>query len=190
MFTCMNSIQTPGPWDLDPAPVRIPVVKSPRRYWLLKSEPDVFSFDDLLAARGKRTGWDGVRNYQARNFMRDDMGVGDGVLYYHSRAKTPSIVGLARITKAGHADPTQFEKGCKGYDAGSDPSNPRWFQVTIQGVTSLPSPLSLGELKEEKSLASMALVQRGQRLSVQPVTLKEWRRVLQLGGVKGDPTCP
>lgn len=163
-------------------------MKQLRRFWLLKSEPDVFSFEDLLAARGRRTGWDGVRNYQARNFMRDDMAVGDGVLYYHSRSKTPSIVGLARITKAGHADPTQFEEGCKGFDGGSDPKDPRWFQVTIQGVQALPKPLSLGDLKEEASLAAMALVQRGQRLSVQPVAAKEWRRVLQMGGVKGDPT--
>ncbi|MDE0905554.1 MAG: EVE domain-containing protein [Planctomycetota bacterium] len=159
-----------------------------RRYWLLKSEPDVFSFEDLLASRGKRTGWDGVRNYQARNFMRDDMQVGDGVLYYHSRSKTPSIVGLARVTRGGHPDPTQFEEGAKGFDGSSDPKDPRWFQVTIQGVEVLPQPLSLGDLKEEKSLADMALVQRGQRLSVQPVGAKEWRRVLQLGGIKGDPT--
>ncbi|MAE47367.1 MAG: EVE domain-containing protein [Planctomycetes bacterium] len=163
---------------------------SPRRFWLFKSEPGVFSFEDLLRARGKRTGWDGVRNYQARNLLRDDIAVGDGVLYYHSGGKAPSIVGLAKVTRAGHPDPTQFEEGSKGYDAGSDPKDPRWVQVTIQGVQALSKPLSLGDLKQERGLAGMALVQRGQRLSVQPVSVKEWRRVLQLGGVADDPTGP
>lgn len=159
-----------------------------RRYWLLKSEPDVFSIDDLLAAPKRRTGWDGVRNYQARNFMRDDFQVGDGVLYYHSRAKVPGVVGLARVVEGGHPDPTQFEPGHKYEDKGSDPDDPRWIQVTIEGVLKLPEVVSLEALKAQEGLEDMAVVQRGQRLSVQPVTAQEWRLVLRMAGIRPDPT--
>lgn len=159
-----------------------------RRYWLMKSEPDVFSFDDLLAAPRRRTGWDGVRNYQARNMMRDDFQVGDGVLYYHSRTKVPGVVGLARVVEGGHPDPTQFEVGHKYADPGSDPDDPRWFQVTIEGVEAFEEVVSLETLKATAGLEAMAVVQKGQRLSVQPVTAAEWRTVLRLGGVRKDPT--
>lgn len=154
-----------------------------RRYWLLKSEPDVFSFDDLLAAKGRRTGWDGVRNYRARNFLRDELKVGDGVLFYHSNAKPPGVAGVAEVVREGYPDPTQFDPADPHFDPKSDPDAPRWFQVDVRAVTPLERPVSLEDLKANPKLAGMAVVQRGQRLSVQPVTAAEWRDVLRMGGV-------
>ena len=138
------------------------------RYWLLKSDPETFSFDDLLASRGKRTNWDGVRNYQARNFMRDEMGKGDRVLFYHSRGKAPAVVGLAEVVR----------------EAYPEPSDPTWVQVDVRAGRRLREPLTLTEIKKNPRLASMALVQRGQRLSVQPVQEKEWREILRMAGMK------
>ncbi|MDA1265914.1 MAG: EVE domain-containing protein [Planctomycetota bacterium] len=156
-----------------------------RRYWLLKSEPDVFSIDHLLKAKGKRTCWDGVRNYTARNFMRDDMQVGDGVLYYHSNAKPPGIAGVAKVVKEGYPDPTQFDPKDSHFDPKSKPEDPRWMMVDIQGVAASPSFVPLDDLKANAKLEAMAVVQRGQRLSVQPVTPAEWREVLRMSGLKG-----
>lgn len=151
-------------------------------YWLMKSEPDVFSFDDLCSARGKRTCWDGVRNYQARNFLRDAMKKGDGVLFYHSSTKPAGVAGLAEVVKAGYPDPTQFDAHDAHHDPDSDPADPRWFMVDIRATKKLPTFVTLDALKANRKLARMAVIQRGQRLSVQPVTAAEWNEVKRMGG--------
>lgn len=154
-----------------------------RRYWLLKSEPDVFSFADLMASKGRRTMWDGVRNYQARNFMRDEMAVGDGVLFYHSNAKPPGVAGLAEIASEAYPDPTQFDPKDSHHDPKSDPEDPRWLLVDVVGVEELPEFVPLEALKADPALDEMVVTQRGSRLSVQPVTRSEWLRVRKLGGL-------
>ena len=154
-----------------------------RRYWLLKSEPHAFSFDDLLSAEGRRTAWDGVRNYTARNTLRDDMKVGDGVLFYHSNTKPPGIAGVAKVVREGYPDPTQFDPDDAHYDPKASKDDPRWMMVDIQAVRALARYVELDELRAAPGLANMALVQRGQRLSVQPVRAAEWRQVLKLGGL-------
>jgi predicted RNA-binding protein with PUA-like domain len=154
-------------------------------YWLFKSEPGTFSWDDLLASPRRRTFWDGVRNYQARNLLRDEMKKGDGVLFYHSSTAIPAVVGVASIVKAGSPDPTQFDGRSKYHDPKSTPEEPRWFGVEIQARRALPEPVPLARLRETRGLESMKLLQRGMRLSVQPVTRKEWEIVLRLGGL--DP---
>ncbi len=156
-----------------------------KRYWLMKSEPDVFSFEDLWKAKKRTTLWDGVRNYQARNLMRDEMQVGDGVLYYHSNAKPPGIAGLAEVASEPYPDPTQFDPKDAHYDPKSDPDDPRWWLVDVRAVEKLPRFLSLDELKATASLGEMGVVRRGNRLSVQPVSAKEWRAVVALAGRKG-----
>lgn len=152
-----------------------------RRYWLLKSEPDVFSFDDLWSAGGRRTLWDGVRNYKARNFLRDDLAKGDGVLYYHSNADPPGVAGVAEVARTGYPDPTQFDPGDDHYDPKADPDDPRWFAVDVRAVRRLAF-VPLADLKANPKLRGMAVCQRGQRLSVQPVTPAEWAEVLRMGG--------
>jgi len=154
-----------------------------RRYWLMKSEPDVFSWDHLWRSKGRRTCWDGVRNYQARNFMRDEMKKGDLVLFYHSNAKPPGVAGVAEVVKEGYPDPTQFDPKDGHYDAKSDPENPRWFMVDIRAKAVLPEFVAMDAMKANTKLADMAVVQRGQRLSVQPVKPAEWREVLRMGGL-------
>lgn len=152
-----------------------------RRFWLLKTEPDTFSWDDLNQSPDRTTCWDGVRNYQARNFMRDDMSVGDGVLFYHSSCEIPAIVGIARITRTAYPDHTAFDPADPHFDPGSDPAAPRWMMVDVQAVAPLGRALTLEILRGEPSLAGMALLRKGQRLSVQPVTAGEWETVLRLG---------
>lgn len=154
------------------------------RYWLLKSEPAVFSFDDLWKAKQRSTPWDGVRNYQARNFLRDAMSPGDGVLYYHSNADPPGIAGIARIASAAYPDPTQFDPADAHYDPRSAPDDPRWWLVDVQAVERLPRFLSRQDLQGVPALAQMVVLQRGSRLSVQPVTAAEWRAVRRLAGLK------
>lgn len=156
-----------------------------RRYWLLKSEPHVFSFEHLWKAKGRRTCWDGVRNYTARNFMRDEMKVGDGVLYYHSNATPPGVAGVAQVVREGYPDHTQFDPNDGHFDPKADPDAPRWMMVDIKGIKKAASFVPLEELKANPKLAEMAVVQRGQRLSVQPVTAAEWREVLRMAGLKG-----
>ena len=150
-----------------------------RRYWLMKSEPDAYSIDDL--ERDGQTYWDGVRNYQARNFMRDDMCIGDGVLYCHSNCKPPGVVGLARIVREGYPDHTAFDPGDKHYDPKSDPSNPRWFMVDIEFVAGFDEIVPLEALKAEPGLEEMVVTKRS-RLSVQPVTAGEFEVVRKMGG--------
>ncbi|HIF40246.1 MAG TPA: EVE domain-containing protein [Planctomycetes bacterium] len=153
-----------------------------RRYWLLKSEPGAFSFEDLLASPKKTTLWDGVRNYQARNMLRDDLQPGDGVLFYHSNAKPPGVAGVAEVVRAGYPDPTQFDPADGHFDPKSDPETPRWFVVDVRACGAFAELLPLETLKGASKLKDMALLQRGQRLSVQPVSSAEWREVLCLGG--------
>ncbi|MCE1228905.1 MAG: EVE domain-containing protein [Firmicutes bacterium] len=142
------------------------------RYWLMKTEPTSYSIDDL--AREGATSWTGVRNYQARNFMRDDMKVGDGVLFYHSSCPEPGIVGLAEVSDAAHPDPTQFDARSKYFDPASRPDAPRWVNVEIKLVRRTRL-LPLEELRAYPELAAMPLLQRGNRLSITPVTAAEWR---------------
>ena len=149
------------------------------RYWLMKSEPDEFSIDDLV--RDKSTPWFGVRNYQARNFMRDQMKVGDGVLFYHSSCEVPGIYGIARVASKPHPDLTQFDRKSPYYDAKSKRDDPRWMlvDVTLRRKTRV---LPLTEMRETPALATMRVLQRGNRLSITPVAPHEWRFILELLG--------
>jgi predicted RNA-binding protein with PUA-like domain len=156
-----------------------PRARGERRYWLVKSEPDVFSFDDLMKAPKKTTGWDGVRNFAARNFLRDGMKRGDLVFFYHSMGKPQAIAGICEVVREGYPDPTAFDRKHPGHDAGSDPKNPAWFAVDLRAVEPLPRPVTLAEIKARPELAEMALVRIG-RLSVTPVTPAEWETVLAM----------
>ncbi len=151
-----------------------------KQYWLMKSEPDVYSIEDL--ERDGSTCWEGVRNYRARNNMRA-MKVGDGVLYYHSNAKPPGVVGIARVCKEAYPDHFAFDKKSKYFDAKSDPENPRWFMVDVEFVSKVDEPLGLPEIKADPELADMELVRYG-RLSVQSVKPEEFRYVKKLAGLK------
>lgn len=151
-------------------------------FWLMKSEPDVFSIDDL--ERDGTTGWEGVRNYQARNFMRDQMAVGDLVLYYHSNAEPSGLAGLAKVAGPAIADPTQFDKKSEYYDAASKKDDPTWKMVTVAFVEKFPRVVSLAELKAQKALEGMGVLQKGQRLSVMPVSKAHVAVVLKLAKAK------
>ena len=142
------------------------------QYWLMKSEPDVFSIDDL--AQKKVTLWDGVRNYQARNFMMNDMKVDDVVLFYHSNAEPPGLAGLAKISRLAQPDPSQFNKKSEYYDPSATEQKPRWFCVEVAFVKKFKNLISLEELRSTKPLQSMLVLKKGQRLSIQPVTKAEF----------------
>lgn len=144
----------------------------------MKSEPDVFSIDDL--ARVGTEPWSGVRNYQARNFMRDGMRVGDGVLFYHSSCAEPGVVGIATVATAAYPDPTQFERKSDYFDAKSTRETPRWLMVDVAFKRKLKRVLGLAELKQQAALEDFALLQRGNRLSVMPVSRTQWLHVLSL----------
>ncbi len=168
------------------APSSIPFPRAPgqKLYWLVKTEPDVFSFTDLMNAPSRTTHWDGIRNYTARNYLRDQMKAGDGVLVYHSNAEPPAIAGLAEVAREAYPDHTQFDAKHHHFDPAAKADNPAWYMVDIKGVAPLARSLPLPELKSVKSLTGMMLLQKGSRLSVQPVTAAEWAIVLDLGGVK------
>ena len=151
------------------------------RYWLMKSEPGVFSIDDLAKAKAQTTRWDGVRNYQARNLLRDDIAVGDGVLFYPSSADPPAVAGTARVVRAGYPDPTQFLPGDAHQDPDSSPDDPRWYAVDIQFDSKFKREVTLPELRATPALADMVLLRRGSRLSVQPVSPGEWKQIVKLG---------
>ncbi|MEZ4705332.1 MAG: EVE domain-containing protein [Bdellovibrionota bacterium] len=151
------------------------------RYWLMKSEPDVFSIFDLEKSPKKTTGWEGVRNYQARNFLRDDIKKGDGVLFYHSRTKPMAVVGTAKVVKDGYPDPLQFEPSSPYFDPQSSKDNPRWYAVDIQLEEIFSTPVTLHDIKQTPSLDDMPLVQKGMRLSVQPVKSKQWTIIVKKG---------
>ncbi len=150
-----------------------------RRYWLIKTDPDTFSWDDLVRSPDATTAWDGVRNYQARNFLRDDVRIGDLVLLYHSQSEK-AAVGIARVVRAGYPDPTQFDPRSEGRDPGSDPADPRWYAIDLRAERPLRSPVTLDAMRREPALAGMTLLRRGSRLSVQPVEPAEYRAVLKL----------
>ena len=149
------------------------------KYWLMKSEPDECSIDDVLAARGHITPWSGVRNYQARNFMRDGMRVGDGVLFYHSSCEVPGVAGLAEVASDAYPDETQFDKKSPYYDPASKREAPRWFNVDVRALRKTRL-LPLTELRGQRSLAKMRLLQPGNRLSITPVSPAEWRLINKL----------
>ncbi|MCC6877916.1 MAG: EVE domain-containing protein [Sandaracinaceae bacterium] len=152
------------------------------KLWLMKSEPDVYSIDDL--ARDGKTFWDGVRNYQARNSMRDQMKAGDLVLYYHSNAAPSGVAGVARVCGEARPDPTQYDHKSDYYDAKSTKQAPRWVGVEVEFVERFESLVPLDRLKAEEALAGMLVLARGQRLSVQPVEPAHFRKVLAMAGAK------
>ena len=147
-------------------------------YWLMKSEPDAYSIDDL--ERDGTEPWDGIRNYQARNMMRDDMKIGDEILFYHSSCKEPAVVGIAKVASAPYPDPTQFDPRAKYYDEKSTEEDPRWILVDVAFVRKTAKPITLKELKSHPALAEFRLNQRGNRLSIFPVDKKHWDIVLSL----------
>jgi predicted RNA-binding protein with PUA-like domain len=149
-------------------------------YWLFKSEPDEFSFDDLL--KRETEPWTGVRNYQARNFLRDEVKKGDKVLFYHSSCEVPAVVGLAEVVKEAYPDPSQFDKKSDYFDEGSTPDNPRWLAVDVKAVRKLKTVVTLEQLKQEPTLKNMRLVQRGNRLSILPVSKEEFEIIINLSG--------
>jgi predicted RNA-binding protein with PUA-like domain len=155
-----------------------------RRYWLVKSEPDCFSYEDLLAAPKQTTGWSGVRNYQARNFMRE-MKLGDGVIFYYSSAEPPGVVGLTEVVREAYPDHTAMDPKDDHFDPKHTPENPIWSMVDIRAVEKLPNFLSLTDLRQMPALEKMELLKRGSRLSVQPVSAAEWDSIVRMG--RGKP---
>jgi predicted RNA-binding protein with PUA-like domain len=153
------------------------------QYWLMKSEPDEVSIDDVMSAKGKTVPWFGVRNYQARNFMRDAMKVGDGVLFYHSSCPEPGIAGIAEVVSGPYPDATQFDPKSHYYDAKATQEQPRWISVDVRGVRKTRL-LSLAEMRSLPQLEDMVVLQKGSRLSITPVTPAQWKHVMVL--LKGD----
>jgi predicted RNA-binding protein with PUA-like domain len=154
----------------------------PKRYWLMKSEPEVYSIEDL--ARDKRTLWEGVRNYQARNFMTNDMSIGDEVIFYHSNAEPPGAAGVAHVSGKAVPDPTQFQKKNEYYEPRATLEKPVWFCVELEYAQTFKKLVTLAEIKAEKTLSGLALLQKGQRLSVQPVEPKHFAKLVSMGGGK------
>ena len=148
-------------------------------YWLMKSEPEEFSIDDLVAAKNQTVAWFGVRNYLARNFMRDQMKVGDEVFFYHSSCPEPGIAGLAKVSSSAYPDATQFDKKSKYFDAKATQETPRWFLVDVKLDKKTPL-ISLAELREHAALDDMLILQRGNRLSITPVTAPQWKYITKL----------
>jgi predicted RNA-binding protein with PUA-like domain len=159
-----------------------PRAQGERRYWLVKSEPESFSFDDLMRAPRRTTFWDGVRNFAARNFLRDGMKRGDRVFYYHSMANPQSIVGVCEVVREGYPDHTAFDAKHEYHDPESDPDDPTWFMVDLRAVAPFARPVTLQEIRARPELADMALL-RVSRLSVTPVTEDEWTTICAMGGV-------
>jgi predicted RNA-binding protein with PUA-like domain len=158
-------------------------------HWLMKTEPSGFSIDDL--ARKGEEPWDGVRNYQARNFMRDAMRIGDRIFFYHSNCAIPGIVGIAEVASDAYPDPTQFDPRSRHFDPGSTRGQPRWVLVDVRFVRKLSRTISLDELKQHPALADMALLRKGNRLSVMPVTPAHWKYILGLEpSAAPSPTSP
>lgn len=153
------------------------------RYWLMKSEPETFGIDHLAAAPGKRTAWDGVRNFQVRNMLRDEMKKGDLALFWHSSCDVPGAYGVVKIVKEGYPDRSALDPQHRYFDADSDPSAPRWYAVDVALVRRFEKPITLATLKAEAgTLGDMLVLRRGNRLSITPVTAEQWRHVLALGG--------
>ena len=148
------------------------------QYWLMKSEPDTYSIDDLQSFGVDH--WDGIRNYQVRNFFRDQMQVGDQAFFYHSNCKQPGIVGTMEIVSKAYPDHTAFDPSEKYFDSKSDPENPRWLMVDVRYIRHLDRMIMLGELRQQKQIADMKLLQRGNRLSVLPLSKMEWQYILEM----------
>ena len=156
-------------------------------YWLFKSEPNCFSFADLAASPDRTSGWDGVRNFQARNMLRDSIKLGDLVLFYHSSVDPPAVAGVAEVVREGHPDPTAFDPDADHFDPKSDPARPTWYQVAIRAVRAIDPPIPLPRLREVQELDGMELLRKGSRLSIQPVTAGEWTAIMKLAGLPVDP---
>ncbi len=150
------------------------------QYWLLKSEPDVYSIDELARQESKSDHWEGIRNYEARNLIRDKMKKGDLGFFYHSNCDRPGVVGIIEIVSEAYPDFTAFEPTHEYYDPRSDPERPRWYMIDVALVRKLRRPITLRELKQYKTLKNMRLLQRGNRLSLMPITKKEWDFILKL----------
>ncbi len=148
------------------------------QYWLMKSEPDTYSIDDLQSFGVDH--WDGIRNYQVRNFFRDQMQVGEQAFFYHSNCKEPGIVGIMEIVSTAYPDHTAFDPSEKYFDSKSDPENPRWLMVDVRYIRHLDRMITLGELRQQKQIADMKLLQRGNRLSVLPLSKMEWQYILEM----------
>jgi predicted RNA-binding protein with PUA-like domain len=151
-----------------------------KKYWLFKSEPGSFSIEDLEKAGNKTTCWDGVRNYQARNFISKEISVDDQIFFYHSNADPSAIVGIAEVTKKGYPDPSAFDKKSQYFDEKSSPENPVWYAVDIKHVKTFNNLISLTKLKTNQKLKNMVLLQKGGRLSIQPVSESEWKEILEM----------
>ncbi len=152
------------------------------KYWLMKSEPDAYSIEDLAAQKKKTDHWDGIRNYQARNFIRDDMATRDLAFFYHSNCESPAVVGIIEIVSSAYPDHTAFDPTEKYYDSKSDPDNPRWFMIDVQLVKRFRNKVTLVEIRSESKLKNMKLVQKGNRLSILPLTEREWKHILMMAG--------
>lgn len=150
------------------------------QFWLMKSEPDVFGIEHLYAQKRKTDHWDGIRNYQARNFMRDEMKNGDLAFFYHSNCDEPGIVGIMEIVKEAYVDHTQFDSNEKYFDPKSTPDKPRWMMVDVKFKEKLKQTITLKELKANPKLKDMRLVQKGNRLSIMPITKKEWHIINEM----------
>jgi predicted RNA-binding protein with PUA-like domain len=169
-------VRSGGAWDAVFAPRKA----GERRYWLAKSEPETFSFDDLLRIHNKTTHWNGIRNFVARNFMRDGMKLGDRVFFYHSGA-SPAVVGICEVVKEAYPDDTAFDPASEGFDAKSDRDIPTWYMVDLRAVAQFTKPVTLEQIKQRPELANMAMLRIG-RLSVTPVSSKEWDAICALAG--------
>lgn len=155
-----------------------------KKFWLFKSEPGEFSLDDLKKSKNQTTSWDGVRNYQARNFLRDEIKKGDGVLFYHSSADPLAVMGYCEVMREAYPDHTQFDPKNDYFDPKADPKNPTWFMVDIKLVEEFKKPVSIEQIKANPKLKNMRLIQRGNRLSVMPVTKPEFEEILIMGDAK------
>jgi len=155
-------------------------------HWLMKTEPNTYSIDDLSNAKKQTTCWEGVRNYQARNLLRDEIKKGDRVLFYHSACKEPAVVGLAIVEKEGYPDTFAFDPKSKYYDEKSKPDQPTWFMVDIKLEKKFDHPVTLSELRDQASLTEMILLQKGSRLSVQPVKKTEFDKIVKLAAKKSN----
>jgi predicted RNA-binding protein with PUA-like domain len=152
-----------------------------KKYWLIKSEPEEFSWDDLKKSKNQTTYWDGVRNYQARNFLRDEMKKGDLVLFYHSNAEPLAVMGVCEVVKDSYPDHTQFDPDNDHYDPKADPNNPTWIMVDVKFKQEFKNPVTLDAIKSNAKLKNMRLIQRGNRLSVMPVTKEEFEEIVKMG---------
>ncbi len=155
-----------------------------KKYWLVKSEPETFSLNDLKKSKNQTTYWDGVRNYQARNYLRDEIKKGDLVLFYHSGSENLAVMGICEVVKEGYPDHTQFDPDNDHYDPKADPKNPTWIMVDVKFVKELNNPVTLDAIKSNPKLSNMRLIARGNRLSVMPVTKEDFDEIEKMGDKK------